>query len=263
MIIKPFLEEEQIVNQEVRLFIAEVNYQYLQWRNKVQTEYKQSFDRDKIRNVPGLLYEKMILTVKNFSWPECRIELMEQVCFNNSNHQSELWKMISRTVLRSVDKNKKKKNYRITEAFDEVELDERSTLPILITFLICEGKVLQQQWNQQIDKRVQSGKITEIEADFLKKKGTSILYLLILESDAGYMMEKNEEKIYAELWHEAISLYNWDTIQCKNIQRVLWEILWEVLKRLFGDSISVPQRKALLMSQERHEIEAENLGNQL
>ena len=58
------------MNQEVRLFIAEVNYQYLQWRNKVQTEYKQSFDRDKIRNVPGLLYEKMILTVKNFSWPD-------------------------------------------------------------------------------------------------------------------------------------------------------------------------------------------------
>lgn len=265
-IIKPFFGErrEQNVNQNARVFIAEVNFQYMQWRDNVRGDYRQAFNRDEILNIPGTLYEKMLVAVKNFS--NCgysKDELMKQVCFSGRNyHPSELWKAIAKATLRPEDR--KRINYRLTESFDEIKLDEQSALPILIALLICEGKTFQQQWGRQIEHRIENWEIEEDEASFLKKKGLIVLYMLVLESDENYRMSEENEKIYMDLWMETVTSCKGDLVQCKKVQTILWEILWEVLKQIFGENISEKQRKVWITIQQRqYELEAEEILSRL
>lgn len=238
----------------------EVNYQYFEWTKLVRTVYKKMYEKKKVGNIPETLYLKMLYVVKEFSYPDWNITFTDAVNSDGKNYQpSALWK----TIDRQTTKETKRKHCRITEAFPEMDLNEQAVLPIIMTLLICEGRIFQQQWEQQVILRKNHENLSEEETTFLINNGISTLYMLIFESGAEYRMQEKEEKIYISLWEEVMKTWNNVSKQYDGMQKILWEILLEVLNQIFGKNLTIMKRRVLSNMQRNYETEAENIMRHL
>ena len=233
------------MDRTLRKFVATVNYKYLRWVHTLENVGQ--VDKQWEACIPECLYKQMMRGVSIFADYKQASDI--KVATNRKNyHPSRLWK----TILTYTRYPTITKGYKIDEFFLEINLKSESDFLIMMACLVCEGTLLIRTWNKKIEENIF---LSPEEAIFFREKGLILIYVLVFEIEAPFLLSEQGKRIYKELWSE---MKLEESERRFSLEKELLKLYFECIKDIYGEYISEDCRRAYKTMQEQYVYEAHN-----